>query len=183
MKLRCVVYSISQNAIVNNNYLVETDNLPIQGLDPDLKVYGEYIPYSQPPYDSRGWKLIITNTRDDSPHPTYPDLLTYEITYTLERLTNPELYESVNNQEIYANEQLAPSITFGNKRQRYNRIIHKKLNGINPSIKEDAFLLDMDDIADAMDDNKDNADLMKDYIENNPTLVPDFDAGWTTSID
>ena len=67
--------------------MIETDNLPIQGSDPDLKYYGEYIQYPPDPFDSRGWELIVTNTRDDSPHPVYSDLLTYDITYDFERLS------------------------------------------------------------------------------------------------
>ncbi len=182
MILRCYVYSISQDKIINYNYPVETDNLPLAGLDPDLKVYGEHIPFPEPPFDSRGWNLIITNTMKESAHPTYPDLLTYEITYTTERLTDEQLYSSVDTMETYSNELLAPTISYGGKRQRYNGIIHRKTNGTNPTTKEDSFLLEMDNIADAMDNNSDNADSMKDYIDNNPTLVPDFDAGWTTEI-
>jgi len=182
MLLRCYVWSIAANDIINNNFIVETDNLPIVGLDPDLKVYGEHIPFPEPPFDSRGWNLIIVNSRNDVPHPLYPDLLTYATTYSLERLSNELLNLSVDNAETNANEQLAPTISYGSKRQRYNGIIHRKTNGSNPTAPEDAFLLNMDDIADAMDNNADNADSMYDYIDANPTLVPDFDAGWTTTV-
>lgn len=183
MILQCVTYSISQGAIINPNYYINTDNLPITGLDPDYKVYGYYIPYAEPEYDSRGWTLIITKTMIDSPHPIYgSNLLTYEVTYSLQRKSDEELYLAVDNAETNANEQLLPAIASTSKRQRSIKLLHKKSNGFTLTQDETDFLDLMDEYADAMDDNADNADSMKDYIEANPTLVPDFDAGWTTSL-
>lgn len=184
MILQCVTYKISLGAIVNHAYYIETDNLPIQGLDPDYKVYGYYIPYPEPQYDPRGWTLIITKTMIDSPHPIYgTNLLTYEVTYSLQRKSNELLYLAVDNAETNANEQLLPSISSTSKRQRSIKLLHKKSKGIELEQDEDEFLDLMDEYADAMDDNADNADTMKDYIESHPNDVPDFDAGWTITIE
>jgi len=182
MLLQCVVYSVSQDKIINNSYYLETDNLPISGLDPDLKIYGYYTEFSEPPFDSRGWTLVITKSRVDSPHPNYPSLLTYNITYSQLRKSNELLYLAVDNEETNANEQLLPAISSYSKRQRSLKLLNKKSKGFSLTTVEDEFLDIMDTIADAMDDNADNAAQMYDYIKNNPTLVPDFDAGWTTTI-
>lgn len=182
-QLRCRVWSISLNDFVNQNFIVNTDNLPIQGLDPDLKVYGDYEPYGEPPFDSRGYKLVTTEERQESAHPIYNNgLLTYSITHSLQRLTDAEIFTSIDNMEAWANDQLAPPINLGFKRQRYNKVLHKKVKGLTLTTEESDFLDDMDEISDVMEDNADNAQSMKDFTENNPTLVPDFDSGWTTSL-
>lgn len=182
MLLRCVVYSISLGEVVNNNWIIETDNLPLGSLDPDLKVYGEHIPYPEPPFDSRGWELIITNSMNDDPHPVYPSLLTYQITYALNRLSNEKLYESVDTMNIWADNQLMPNTIGGSRRQRQNKLLNKKILAPLTQDEED-YLDEMDNIADYMDSNADNADQMKDFIENNTTSVPDFDYGWIISIE
>lgn len=183
MILQCVVYSISEDRIVNYNYGVETDNLPISGLDPDLKVYGTYYTNSIPPYDSRTQTLIITKLTIDNPHPTYPDLLTYQITYSLQRKTDEELYSQVDAMEAYVNSLLFPETDSRlGKQQRYFKILNKKVQGIPTTTDEDNLSSLMDSIADAMDSNADNADLIKDYIDANPTLIPDLDSGWIISL-
>lgn len=182
MLLQCVVYSISQDEIVNHNYMVETDNLPITGLDPDLKVYGYYEEFTPTPIDSRGQILVITKTRIDSPHPNHPDLLTYAVTYATQRKTDEELRLAVDNEEQNANNQLlgVSSLTAINLRR--GKLLHKKSKGFSLTTEEEAFMDYYDILADAMDDNADNKDSMYDYIENNPTSIPDFDQGWTTEI-
>jgi len=182
MLLQCVVYSISQGIIIDHNYIFETDNLPIQGLDPDLRVYGYYTEFPEPPYDSRGFTLVTTKTMIDSAHPVYPDLLTYSITYSTDRKSDELLQIAVDNEEQNANELLLPAIQSCSKRQRALKLLNKRAKGFSLSDEEDEYLDAMDDIADAMDDNADNANQMYDYIEANPILVPDFDEGWTTSI-
>ena len=182
MKLICKVYSISQDIIVNDVYIVETDNLPIKNSDPDLKYYGVNTIDNTGGYDMRGYDKSITEEMIESAHPSYPDLLEYRITITAVRKSNEDLYLVVDSLEYSANEQLAPNKTYGHKRQRQNRILNKKAGGTNPTTEEDEFLEAMDEIANAIDDNADNADSMKDYIEANPTLIPDFDVSWTISI-
>jgi len=178
----CVLYSISQDAIIDFNFEVNSDALPLTGYDPDLKVYAKETPYPEPEYDSRGYTLITTGTRYETPHPDWPDLLEYRYTFSTLRKTDNELYLAVDAMEAWANNELAPDTQYGSKRQRNNKLLHKKINGITLTTEEDDYMNAMDVIADAMDDNADNADNMKDFIEANPTLIPDFDAGWTTEI-
>lgn len=183
MLLKCVVFSISEDRIINYNYIVETDNLPIQGLDPDLKVYGEHYTNSEPPYDSRVQTLDILKSMVDNPHPTYPDLLTYQVTYDLSRKTNAELNDAVDAMEAYVNNILLPEDKGRvGKQQRYLKILNKRAQGIPLNTVEETLSLSMDTVADAMNDNADNADQIKDFIENNPTAIPDLDSGWTETI-
>lgn len=183
-QIDCILYSISQDAIIDFNFNVNSDALPLTGYDPDLVVYAENTPYSEPEYDSRGFTIITTGTRMANQHPAWPDLLEYRITYsTLKKSTN-DLYLAVDNMEAWANEELAPNNIYGSKRQRYNKLLHKKEKGLALTPDEDDYMDMMDTIADAMDDNNDNADQMKDFIESHigDNQIPDFDAGWTTKI-
>lgn len=182
-QLKCIVYDTVDETTVNDNLILDTDTqLPVEGLDSKYKIYGEYIPFVEPPFDSRGWILTVTKTRIDNPHPVYPDVLTYEITYTLTRRSNEELYNSVDVEENWANEQLFPSLGRVKKQTKQASVLHKKTNNEQISEEEESNLEYMDNVNDAMDNNADNADRMKSFIEDNPTLVPDFDDGWTTSI-
>jgi hypothetical protein len=188
MKLKCVVYSISEGKIINYNYEILTENLPIQGLDPDLKVYGFYYTNTEPPYDSRTQTLNIIQNMVESPHPVYgtadPNLLTYQVTYDLERKTDEELYFQVGLMEAWANNELLPAEQGRlGKQQRNQKILHKKIKGLSLEQWEEDLIEEMDTISDAMDQNSDNADQIKDYIDANPTLIPDLDSGWITSIE
>ena len=184
MLLRCIVYSISQDEIVNANFMVETNNLPLQGLDPDLKVYGEYYTNSQQPFDSRCYKEVITMTRVESAHPVYPSLLTYQITYSSVLLTNTELQDSINNMESLANQELMSYISSASEQQITLRLHHKKIKGIGLTQEEEDFLDLMDQYGDAMDQNKDRRIELYDLIEDYPEqLVEQIDLGWTTSIE
>lgn len=183
-QIDCILYSISQNAIIDFNFEISSDALPLTGYNPDLIVYAKNIPYSEPEYDSRGLTLVTTGTRLTTSHPVWADLLEYQITYsTLKKSTN-ELYLAVDNMEALANEQLAPNNIFGSKRQRYNKLLHKKEKGLTLTQDEEDYLDMMDTIADAMDDNSDNANNMYDFIElhTGDNEIPDFDSGWTTEI-
>lgn len=181
MMLRCWVYSISEGRVINPNYVVNTDNLPIQGLDPDVKVYGEYFTNSSLPYDSRTQTEVLTETMVDDPHPVYgTNLLTYQRTYSYDIKQQAELFLSVDNAEENANNQL-PALA--SKRQRYMKILHKKVKEITLTQEEEDFLDLNDQVADAMEQNADNAEQIKEFIVANPTQIPDLDSGWTTSIE
>ena len=182
MLLQCVVYSISLDKIINPNAMIETDNLPIQGQNPDYKVYGYYTEFPEPNYDSRGFTLVVNRTRIESPHPTYPDLLTYSVTYSLVRKTDDLLKEAVSNEEHIANEQIQPAIMSCVLRQRAIRVINKKADGLTLDAAEEALLLSQNTISGLMEDNAVNKEQKYAYIDANPTLIPDFDSGWTTSI-
>lgn len=181
-QINCILYKISTDTIIDYNFIVNSEALPLTGYDPDLKVYAKYTPYAEPSYDSRGWILVITGTRIETPHPIWTDLLTYEITYSTQRRTNAALYLVVDDMLALADNQLLPANICLGKQQRTFRIHRKEYKGLTLSPQEEALVDEMDLIANAMDDNADNADAMKDYIDANPTLVPDFDAGWTTEI-
>lgn len=185
--LRCVVYSISEDRIINNNYIIITENLPIQGLDPDLKVYGEYYLNQEPPYDSRSQTLNIVKTRVESSHPTYgaqdPNLLTYEINHQVIVKSQSDLYLAVDQAQQNANNLLDfnEGITEAIK-HRNQKILHKKIQQLPLAQWEDDLNDLMDNVADAKDENSDNADLIKDFIQNNPNQIPDLDSGWKTSL-
>jgi hypothetical protein len=104
--VKCVIYSISQDKIINYDYQVESSNLPIQGLDPDLKVYAYHIPFSEPTFDERLFFLKTTYSRIEQAHPTYSDLLTYQVNYEAVDLANTDKITSILNTENIQNENI-----------------------------------------------------------------------------
>ncbi|MCJ7802750.1 MAG: hypothetical protein MUP82_10385 [Candidatus Marinimicrobia bacterium] len=181
MLIPCILYRISIDTIIDFDTQLETTSpIPPTGLDPDLVYYAKYKPYVEPEYDPRGWLLVVNSMRKEIPHPDEPRLNQYETTYSLERKTDFELEESVDSMEAWANDQLCPS-NHNSNITRVSKVHHKKIKEM-PIEDWEGDLTDLvDNIADKMDSNSDNKDLMYDFIEANPTLVPDFDAGWTTS--
>ena len=176
----CILYRISTDQIIDYDCELNSDYLPPSGLDPDLEYYAKYEPFPEPEYDPRGWRLIVTSVRVESSHPTWPALDKYETTYSLDRRTDEELKASVDTMQAWADEQLCP-INHASNETRVKKIYHKKIKGLPTEQWEEDLVDAVDNIASKMDDNSDNKDIMYDYIDANPTLVPDFDDGWTIS--
>ncbi len=177
MLIPCILYKISTDEIIKFNTFVNSELLPVLGLNTDLEYYAKYVPDVQPAYDSRGYKLITLSVREQIQHPDYP-LNRYTTTYSTERLTDEQLKVSVDNEEANANNQLTV-INHQANQTRVAKIHHKKIKAEQTTPAEDALADQLDEIADKMDDNADNANNMYDFIEANPNDVPDFDAGWT----
>lgn len=81
---------------------------PIDGLDPDLEWFVQYEPFVQPDYDPRVYVLNITKEILQTPHPQYPNLNQYKITYSLVKKANTEIEQSLVNAEQVANQNLLP---------------------------------------------------------------------------
>lgn len=180
----CILYKKSTQTIIDFDTQVSSDALPVSGLDPDLEYYAKHTPFLEPEYDNRGFRLVETGELKTTPHPNWPDLKTYEITFDTEKRTTLELKASVLQAHELADNQLNVFYTNSDsKNKRAQRVQNKKLKGLTPTAKEEALLDEIDALGDKLDANADNAETMNAYIEvhTNDNLIPDFDAGWTTS--
>jgi len=182
MNIRCYVFSISENKIVNYNYGVDSNSLPIVGLDPDLKLYAEHFTNSEAPIDSRVLISVLTEGRVEQAHPVYPSLLTYQKTYSTQRRQLTELIEAIREAENSANETLFPYVGRVAKLTKAHGINAKKIAQIALDSDEQALSDEMDSLMDAMNDNADNAQDLIDFAEANVNNIPNLNDGWVTSI-
>lgn len=180
----CILYRKSTASIIDFDTQLNSDSLPVSGLDPDLEYYAKHTPYTEPEYDGRGFMLVKTGEIKTTAHPDWPDLKAYEITYSLLKRTTAELNESVLQAHELADRTLRSVYkNSDSKSVRAQRVQNKKLAQITTSPKEDALLQEIDELADKLDQNADNADLMYDFIEahEGDQQIPDFDDGWVIS--
>jgi hypothetical protein len=134
--MEAVVVKKSTGEVINYNYNVLDPSQPIQGLDPDLEVLLKYTPYDMPDYDSRIYKLVVTEEITTTPHPDYSNYNQFRKTYATQKRTNEEISLAVQNAESLANEQLIST----NERLKLLALglasCIRRLNGVNWSKRE-----------------------------------------------
>lgn len=106
MSIPAVLIRISTGEVIKHDTYPSNIIEPIPSLDPDLKWLIKWIPFPQPDYDSRIFRLITTEEITEIAHPTYPLLDQYLITYGTEKRTDDEIINHVENAETNANESL-----------------------------------------------------------------------------
>lgn len=79
---------------------------PIQGLDPDLEWLLVYKPNIEPEYDPRIYVLQTTESITDVPHPQYPHINQFRVTFLHVKRQPEEIQVAVNQAESLANESL-----------------------------------------------------------------------------
>lgn len=104
--VKCVLYRKSNQQILNFNYMVNDEDMPPQGLDPDLAVYPYYYPHPEPEFDSRLFVLQVNETISETPHPDYPQVGRYEVTYTEVKRDTEVLKLEVKNAMTRANQTI-----------------------------------------------------------------------------
>ena len=181
--IKCVLYSISQDTIINYNFTVNSDALPLTGYDPDLKVYAINEPYPEEEVDPRGYDIVKTWTRLETFHPIWATLKECRLTYTYPKLSTELLKQAVINKKAWANEMLFPFSVQTEKTAKHTWVTHKKVkkDDLDPWMED--ILLEMDAIIEGMIDNDSNAVAMDSYIDAHvgDNTIPNFDEGWTTS--
>jgi len=101
----------STGEIIKHAIYPREDMGEILGLYPDLEWLVKYIPFERPEYDSRLFILEIMEEVTQEPHPEYPHLNKYNITYGTKKRTDEEIIAHIENAAIEANEQLVDSRT------------------------------------------------------------------------
>lgn len=98
----------STGEIIKHADYPRLDMAPVEGLDPDLEWLIKVTPYVQPDYDSRIFVLNQTEEVTQTPHPDYPHLNQYRITFSTSKRATEEIAISVENAEREANESVFP---------------------------------------------------------------------------
>ena len=99
MSVSAVLIRISTGEVIKHANYPKAEITPVDGLDPDLRWLIKHTPFEQPDYDSRVFKLIRTEDITNEPHPVYPLLEMYKITFATEKRTDEEIQSSIENVE------------------------------------------------------------------------------------
>ncbi len=150
-------------------------------IDPDYEWLIEYIPYTEPDYDSRIY-LMVTNLPDLEAlssfpyHPEYPEIKAYQITYTPEKRSKEDIIISINNAEKEANSLVWSEAIHKDKMMLMLAASNKKANGQQLNSIEQANLDEMDNIAVKISKNLANKNLLISQVNTNQE--PNIDLGW-----
>lgn len=105
-QVKLMIWNKTTNQVVNDNYVMDSANLPIQGLDPNYEAYIFNTPNKPAPVDARKFKIVENRERTTTPHPLFAGYNQYLITYTEELWSKSELIIEVKNREKQANAML-----------------------------------------------------------------------------
>jgi len=176
MSVPAVLIRLSTGEVIKHAPYPKNEITPVEGLDPDLKWLIKYIPFAQPEYDSRIFKLITTEEITEVAHPLYPELDQYLITYGTEKRVNDEIEEYIANSETFANESLLPY----DKRVKLLTlaigVLIRKSNGITLTAKEVAIETQMIDLAVKV--WKNDQALKDKILQLTNGEEPNIDEGW-----
>jgi len=98
----------STGEIIKHADYPRLDMALVEGLDPDLEWLVKFTPFIQPDYDSRIYLLSTTEEVTQTPHPDYPHLNQYRITFATVKRQASEIETSILNAENEANSQVFP---------------------------------------------------------------------------
>lgn len=126
--VKCVLYRISTDEIINFNYMVSDEFLPPQGLDPDLKVYAYYYPHPEPEFDSRLFILKVTSELVEQPHPVYTTVNQYRVSYSEEKRDIQEMITEVKNAMVQANQLIYNGYNISEVVLKTSYVLDKKIN-------------------------------------------------------
>lgn len=149
---------------------------PIEGLDPDLEWLLVYTPFVQPDYDPRIYLLNQTEEITLTPHPDYPHLNQFKVTFNLVKRSQPDIETAVANAESLANESLLPYearlklLTLG------VAVLFRKTEGLALTPKENVIKDKVVAIGTRIWKNDANAKAMISAIASG--AEPDLDASW-----
>ena len=132
-----------------------------------------------PNYDKRTHTLVKTEDNSDTPHPTYPHLKQYLITYATQKRSNAQIVDEVTLAEEEANKAILSN------KNRFKilaiglAILERKAEGQNVTVKMQNVLDLITAKATNMWFNDTEADAKKAIA--NANGVPDLDANWNTT--
>ena len=98
----------STGEIIKHADYPRLDMQPVSGLDPDLEWLIKTTPYVQPDYDSRIYILNQIESVTTEPHPEWPWLNQYQITYQTVKRVADEIIQAIENAENEANSNVLP---------------------------------------------------------------------------
>ena len=171
--VKCVLYRISNQQILNFNFEVDDQNLPPAGLDPDLAVYPYYYPHPEPEFDPRLFVLQVNASVSENSHPDYPQVGRYEVTYTEIKRDVETLKIEVKNAMTWANQTIYNGYNMTEITVKMGAIMEKRY----AEQELEAWELDIVAI------NKEIASKIQNNYDIYTQKIADIDAGLPVNID
>ena len=165
----------STGEIIKHADYPRVDMQPIIGLDPDLEWLIVNTPYVEPDYDSRLFVLQRTEAITAIPHPQYPLLNQYQISFSTDKREKPEIIASIDNAETDALNSLTGNKVMKTVIQSIS-ILFKKIDKLNLNASEQAVALDIQAIAVAV--WKNNVEAKAKIAKVNAGIEPAIDELW-----
>lgn len=162
--------------IIKRGEYPNLDMEPVQGLDPDLEWLLVHEPFVQPDYDPRIYMLEQDEVITSEPHPVYPLINKFKVTFRLVKRTSLEMQTAVTNAESNANEQMIPYdrrlkiLTLG------LAVLCRKTQGLTLTIKEQALFDQV--VALGTKVWKNDANMKAKIADINLGLEPNIDTQW-----
>ena len=175
----------STKQIIKEDLYPREDMQPVQGMDPDYEWLIKNIPYAEPPYDSRIY-LMATNIpdleflNDFLPHPSYPGLREYRITFSPEKRPNDDIIRSIENAEKEANNFVFSEAVHKDEFAFMLSSVRKESNNLDLTEEEQAQISKLESVTVNLAKNKDNAAIKIAQVLSGQE--PNIDSGWERSI-
>ena len=160
----------------NATYFKGDLSLPPDGLDPDLEYLIFHEPYPAPTYDSRIFKLSITEEISTDPHPVYAHFNQFKVTFTTAKRINEEIEQAVKSREVSANNGVVPQ-------EKFNKLVLLAVGVLFRQVEDQVLTTKEIAIKDkalaaAVKLWKNDQTLRDKIQEISDGLEPDIDAGW-----
>lgn len=176
MSVPAVLIKKSTGEILKRSLYPREDMQPIDGLDPDLEWLIVYQPYEIPDYDSRIYILTTTEEVTTTPHPLYPLLNQFLVTYVTTKRELTDIEWAIKNAENIANENIVSQTDFNKIVLLALGVIVRYAKGQTLTQKEIDMMNKILSVAVKVWKNDDNFKLiLADFTAGNE---PDIDAGW-----
>lgn len=167
----------SNYVVVNENYVViDEAHLAPGGMQPDMELLVPYIPYQIPDYDPRIHYLVINKEATKIPHPTYPQVNQWLITYNIIKRDAADIKESIENVKNDSN-----NLAFPIQKQLEHIVVglnalKKYVLGQNLSAVEMVVNQRITQYANILLANRENEELLKSIVDADGE--PNLNEGW-----
>lgn len=162
--------------VVKTGLFPRQDGEQITGLDPSYEWLVNRTPFAMPDYDSRIWILTETKRISNEINNEYPNYNSYETLYGLQKRTSEDIIASIRAKEAEANAAIMSEAESSKLIVLSQSAAFKNQQGIALSEGESAAQIRMVEVADKINRNAANAELLISIAENNNE--PDIDSGW-----
>ena len=181
-QVKLMIWNKTTNQVVNDNYVMDSANLPIQGLYSNYEAYIFNTPNEPAPVDTRKFKLVENRQRTTTPHPLFAGYNQYLITYTEQIRINDELIIAVKNREKEANALLYNGYDMTELNTKGHVINTKRIKKATLEPWELEIETVLNNIGAAIQNNYDLRTAKIALIDDGQAATMDLDFGWIESL-
>ena len=174
--------------LLPNGVYPNVDMSPVQGLEnSDYQWLLKHTPLESPVFDSRIWvlvnvlpklKVMATEGTLDTlpPHPDYPDVKAYQLTYETEKRPEEDIIKSIGDACESANRELLTYRTTESMLISTAGILSRVQSGVQPSVTDQEILHRLMEFDVKIRKNEDTKQLKIQQVEQGQE--PEIDEGW-----